>query len=122
MKKYLFLLLGLFLAAACTDERDFDQIYPARSSYAFDAAGGSVTIEVTSNTAWSADKDADWLTLTASEDRTQLTATATANTTDAVRTALVTLSGGNAETRQITFSQQNAGFTGRFAEDRKSVV
>ena len=27
MKKYLFLLLGLFLAAACTDERDFDQIY-----------------------------------------------------------------------------------------------
>ena len=116
MKKYLFLLLGLFLAAACTDERDFDQIYPARSSYAFDAAGGSVTIEVTSNTAWSADKDADWLTLTASEDRTQLTATATANTTDAVRTALVTLSGGNAETRQITFSQQNAGFTGRFAD------
>lgn len=116
MKKYLLLLLGSLLLAACTDKQDFDQIYPSRSSYAFDAAGGSVTIEVSSNTAWSADKDADWLTLVADENRTQLTVTATPNTTDKPRTAHVTISGGAAESQQVTFTQQNETFAGRFMD------
>ncbi len=116
MKKYLFLLVGSFLAVACTDERDIDQIYISRSSYAFDAGGGSVKIEVASNTTWSANKDAQWLTVTEAEDRMSVTVTATPNTADKARTAIMTFTAGTAEAQQVTFTQQNEVFAGRFAD------
>lgn len=116
MKKYLLLLLGSLITTACTEEQNFDQIYLSRSSYAFDAAGGSVTIEVSSNTTWNAEKDADWLTLGIDAEQTLVTVTATPNTTDKARTALVTFTAGAAEARQISFTQQNETFAGRFAD------
>lgn len=116
MKKYLSLFLGTLLMSACTDEQDFDQIYLSRSSYAFDAVGGSMTVEVKSNATWSAEKEAQWLTLAPSEDRTSITLTATPNTTGKTRTAVVTFTAGAAEARRLSLTQQNEVFGGRFAD------
>lgn len=115
MKKYLSLLTGLLLFAACTDEKDLDQIYLSYSSYTFDAAGGSVEIEVTSNTEWKTDSDASWLTI---GDRTaqSVTVTAAANDTGKSRTAVVRFVGGEAPDKEVTFTQQCPAFEGRFVE------
>lgn len=83
----------------------------SESSFAIAAAGGSKSIDVETNIAYTISKssDATWLTVEASEDSTKLTITVEPNPVTEARNASITLSG--LRTQVITLTQEAAGIT-----------
>ena len=82
----------------------------------FEKAGGTETVSVTANVAWTASSDADWLTIdpaSGTNDGT-ITVTSTENGVDA-RNATITVTDG-AITKTVAVSQKGEEVVGDFAE------
>ena len=85
------------------------------ASLTFGSVGETLPLSITSNTSWTATKDADWLTLsplsgtgTGSES---INVEATANTTGSERTATITITDGGSLTEMVTVSQDDPSAT-----------
>ena len=80
------------------------------SSLSYTAEGESKTVTVTSNTTWSATSSESWLTISpaSGSNNGTITAVAEANTTNSQRTAIITVSGENVESKTISVTQEGA--------------
>lgn len=79
----------------------------------FVAEGEAKTLSVNSNTTWSAVSSADWLSVTptSGSNNGTLIVVATANTSTQQRTATITVSGENVETKTIAVAQEGYVYT-----------
>ena len=79
------------------------------TSLTFVAGGATLPLSITSNTAWTATKDADWLTLSAlsgtGPGNESIDVVASENTTTSERTATITIAYGTSSTRMVSVSQ-----------------
>lgn len=74
----------------------------------FETAGGSEQLAITANVSWSTSlsENANWLSVTPSEDKTSVTVTATPNTTFLPREATLTFTGDQNKEATVTLKQQ----------------
>ncbi len=81
------------------------------SSLSYTAAGESKTVNVTSNTSWTATSSASWLTVSpaSGSNNGAITAVAAANTSTSQRTATITISGSGI-TRTVNVTQAGASY------------
>lgn len=74
-------------------------------------SGSNGTFGITSNTSWTINDDADWLTVSPASGSNNATITVTAsskNTTTTARTALVTITGSGVAEKTVTVTQQGS--------------
>ena len=98
----------LCIPVQVTQEAGESTLTLSRSSASFDAAGGNVTVDVTSNDSWTATSDADWCTLSGAsgKDNGSITIKASANLSVASRTAAVTVKcAGGSPSRTVEVTQ-----------------
>ncbi|MBO7133458.1 MAG: C10 family peptidase [Bacteroidales bacterium] len=81
------------------------------SSLSYTADGASKTVNVTSNTSWTATSSASWLTISPASGTNNgtITAVAAANTSSSQRTATITVSGGGI-TRTVSVTQAGVSY------------
>ena len=98
-------------AVSVTQRAAVPYLRVSESSFAIAAAGGTKTIDVEKNIAYTINKTsaATWLTVKTSEDSTRLTITVEPNPVTEARNASITLSG--LRTQVITLTQEAAGIT-----------
>ena len=111
-------MLALAMAVGCKEEIPFEpKLNVSRTAAEISAEGGAITVEVTSNAAWSAETDSDWITAispsqgTASEDAVTVTIEAAEYDGTEDRTATITFNAGDLD-KTLTITQ-----TGKAAED-----
>jgi hypothetical protein len=92
------------------------------TSLTFAVAGENKSVNITSNTSWTASDDADWLTLSAASgtNNGQLTITAEANSSQSSRTSTVTISANGVSNRIITVTQDGTEITLSVSENSLS--
>ena len=112
MKKYSILLLLTLFVAACGGGDDDVTIKKDQISIALnlellgDGEAKEMPIKATCN--WNLTKDADWLTVTpmaGDKDTRSIMVSASKNSTGATRTAILTISGGDAPTQRVMVTQ-----------------
>ncbi len=115
MKKYSLLVLWALLIVACgggdDDSGDItikkDQISIAQNLELLgDGEAKEMSIKATCN--WNLTKDADWLTVTpmsGDKDTRSIMVSASKNSTGVNRTAVLTISGGDAQTQRVVVTQ-----------------
>ena len=98
----------LCIPVQVTQEAGESTLTLSRSSASFDAAGGNVTVDVTSNDSWTATSDANWCTLSGASGKNNgsITIKTSANPTVASRTAVVTVKcAGGSPSRTVEVTQ-----------------
>ncbi len=97
-----------FLPHICISTTPMLTVDPTSLNYV--AAGGSKTVNVTSNISWTATSSASWLTVspTSGSNNGTITATATTNTSSSERTATITISGSGVTSQTISVTQAGA--------------
>ena len=117
MKNYSIFVLWALLTVACgggDDSEDNtikkDQISIAQKLELLgDGEAKEMPIKATCN--WNLTKDADWLTVTpmsGDKDTRSIMVSASKNSTGATRTAILTISGGDAQTQRVVVTQLKA--------------
>ena len=111
-------MLALAMAVGCKEEIPFEpKLNVSRTAAEISAEGGVITVEVTSNSSWSAETDSDWITAispsqgTASEDAVTVTIETAEYDGTEDRTATITFNAGNLD-KTLTIIQ-----TGKVNED-----
>ncbi|MCQ2143394.1 MAG: BACON domain-containing protein [Bacteroidales bacterium] len=112
--------IALLVSASCNEP--YDPIGPNRPSpvlllsqlnFGFEAAGGECSATISTNAEEvTVDRTPDWVSATINEDNTGVTFVAAPNTTDKVRTGVVTLtcaSGDNMASQYVKFAQGRKG-------------
>lgn len=87
-------------------------ITPATTSLTFQGGGGSQTINVSSNVEWKPTSSATWAKAEASTDGKTLTVSVEENSSDASRSANISLSSTNGVSTSINITQEPAGVSG----------
>lgn len=93
MKKYLVILLAAMMIVACEQEKTTPTLSLDPTDLEFSSEGGSKTVNVLTNTAWTLTTDgADWYTVSPAEGNgdTEVTVTLNEYTDASVRTAQIT--------------------------------
>lgn len=115
MKKYSLLFIWALLAIACggggDDSGDItikkDQISVAPNLELL-GDGDAKEMYITATCNWSITKDVDWLTvnpMSGNKDTRSILVSASKNSTGVVRTAILTISGGDAQTQRVVVTQ-----------------
>lgn len=109
MKKYLYLLTAAVCAGftSCGDDNKESTsettLQVAQTSVTFEATGGSASVAVASNTAWSVAGGADWLAVSKAENAVNLTAQSN-GTTESKETTVMVKTDNGARSQSIKVS------------------
>ena len=117
MKKYSIFVLWALLTVACGGGDDSEEITIKKDQIRIaqnlellgDGEAKEMPIKATCN--WNLTKDADWLTVTpmsGDKDTRSIMVSASKNSTGATRTAILTISGGDAQTQRVVVTQLKA--------------
>lgn len=113
MKKYILFALSL-IAIACGGDDGDDNLILSKDylstppSLELLAVGQGFDITISANCSWTISKDADWLSVSpmAGKNTQTVTVTAMENSTNADRTAIISVKGGSLPARKITVTQK----------------
>lgn len=114
MKKYSIYVILAILTVACGGGDDSDDVTIKKDQISIaqnlellgDGEAKEMSIRATCN--WNLTKDADWLTVTpmsGDKDTRSIMVSASKNSTGANRTAIITISGGDAQTQRVVVTQ-----------------